>query len=108
MRCTIQAIAPQDLEWMGGLCREKNLRTIQSWPSCNKIEFSHQYYNEGTEALKEVLAGGKSLCKTEISDELARLNLHTPRKATAAARGDRGAALFGRDERQRQHVGVGG
>mgnify|MGYP002515702552 FL=1 len=90
MRCTIQAIAPQDLEWMGGLCREKNLRTIQSWPSCNKIEFSHQYYNEGTEALKEVLAGGKSLCKTEISDELARLNLpaDTPHVRQLLLRGE--------------------
>ena len=74
MRCTIQAVTPQDLAWIGALCREKNLRTIQSWPSCNQIEFSDQYYNEGTEAMKEILAGGKSLCKAEISDELARLN----------------------------------
>lgn len=74
MRCTIQAVTPQDLAWLGKLCREKNLRTIQSWPSCNHIEFSDQYYNEGAEVLKEILAGGKSLCKTEITNELARLN----------------------------------
>ena len=74
MRCTIQAVTPQDLAWMRELCREKNLRTIQSWSSCNQIEFSDQYYNEGTEALKEILASGKSLCKAEISKELARLN----------------------------------
>lgn len=74
LRCTIQAVTPQDLAWMGALCREKNLRTIQSLPGCKQIEFSDQYYNEGTEALKEILAGGKSLCKAEISEELARLN----------------------------------
>lgn len=90
MRCTIQAIAPQDLTWMGGLCREKNLRTIQSWPSCNNIEFSGQYYNEGTEAIKEILAGGKSLCKTEISDELTKRNFpaDTPHTRLLLLRGE--------------------
>ena len=53
LRCTVQAVTPQDLPWMRELCRERNLRTIQSWPSYNLCEQSAAFIQEGTEALRE-------------------------------------------------------
>lgn len=38
---------------MRELCRERNLRTIQSWPSYNLCEQSAAFIQEGTEALRE-------------------------------------------------------
>lgn len=73
LRCTVQAVTAQDYPWMLALCRERNLSTIKSWPSYNKTNFSEQYYQEGTETLKEILADGRSLTKKCIGEEMAKL-----------------------------------
>ena len=75
LRCTIQAITPADYHWMIALCRERNLRTIQSWPSCNKVPVSDSYIQEATEVLKGLLAQKKSMNKKEISKEFSTLGL---------------------------------
>lgn len=75
LRCTVQAVTPQDLPWMRELCRERNLRTIQSWPSYNMCEQSAAYIQEGTEALREILSGGKSLHKKALCEALASAGL---------------------------------
>ena len=75
LRCTVQAVTAQDYPWMLDLCRERNLSTIKSWPSYNKTNFSEQYYQEGTEALKEILADGRSLTKKCIGEEMAKLGV---------------------------------
>ena len=57
------------------LCRERNLNTIKSWPSYNQTNFSEQYYQEGTEALKDILAHNLSLTKKGIGEEMEMLGL---------------------------------
>lgn len=75
LRCTVQAVTPQDLPWMRELCRERNLRTIQSWPSYNLCEQSAAFIQEGTEALREILSGGKSLHKKALCEAVASAGL---------------------------------
>lgn len=88
-RCTVQVTTPEDYPWMVELCRERNLSTIKSWPSYTQTDFSEQYYQEGTEALKSILSQSHytvgnqenpqtiitSLSKKEISGEMAKLGL---------------------------------
>ncbi len=75
LRCTVQAVSAQDYPWMMQLCRERNLNTIKSWPSYNQTNFSEQYYQEGTEALKGILAHNLSLTKKGIGEEMEKLGL---------------------------------
>lgn len=74
-RCTVQTVCREDLPWMAALCRERNLRTIQSWPSYNLTEFSPQYLQEATDALRTLLQGGKSLTKAEIGQGMEQLRM---------------------------------
>ncbi len=75
LRCTVQVTTPKDYPWLLNLCQERNLRTIQSWPSYNQTEYSEQYHQEGTEALKNILSSNKSLTKKAISEEMTKLAL---------------------------------
>ncbi len=75
LRCTVQAVSAQDYPWLMQLCRERNLNTIKSWPSYNQANFSEQYYQEGTEALKGILAHNLSLTKKGIGVEMEKLGL---------------------------------
>ncbi len=75
LRCTVQAVSAQDYPWLMQLCRERNLNTIKSWPSYNQANFSEQYYQEGTEALKGILAHNLSLTKKGIRVEMEKLGL---------------------------------
>ena len=74
LRCTIQTVAAEDYRWMLELCRDRNLSTIKSWPSYNKADFSEQYFQEATEALKAILSD-KSLTKKRIGVEISKLGL---------------------------------
>lgn len=75
LRCTVQAVTAGDYPWLLDLCRERNLSTIQSWPSYNKTDFSEQYCQEATEALRGILASKRSLTKRQIGEEMAKLAL---------------------------------
>ncbi len=75
LRCTVQAVSAQDYPWMMQLCRERNLNAIKSWASYNQINFSEQYYQEGTEALRGILAHNLSLTKKGIGVEMEKLGL---------------------------------
>lgn len=75
LRCTVQAVTAEDYPLMHTLCSERNLRTIMSWPSYNQTTFSEQFYNEGVAALREILQGGLSFTKKEISNQFATLGL---------------------------------
>ena len=90
LRCTVQVVTAEDYPWMLELCSERNLRTILSWPSYNQTDYSEQYHQEATEALKEILSKGRctannqeatstnatiSLSKKEISEEMSKLGL---------------------------------
>ncbi len=75
LRCTVQTVSTQDYPWLMQLCRERNLNTIKSWPSYNQANFSEQYYQEGTEALKGILAHNLSLTKKGIGEEMEKLGL---------------------------------
>ena len=90
LRCTVQTVTAEDYPWILDLCRERNLRTIQSWPSYTQTDYSEQYHQEATEALKEILSKGRcstdnqgitslsgatSLSKKEISEEMGKLGL---------------------------------
>ena len=90
LRCTVQTVTAEDYPWMLELCRERNLRTILSWPSYNQTDYSEQYHQEATEALKAILSKGRcttdyqeitstnaatSLSKKEISEEMSKLGL---------------------------------
>ena len=75
LRCTVQTVTAEDYPWMLELCKDRNLNTIKSWPSYKMADFSKQYYEEATNAIKEILAGGKSMSKKRIGEELSHLGL---------------------------------
>lgn len=75
LRCTVQTVTAEDYPWMLELCKERNLSTIKSWPSYKRADFSGQYFKEATDALKEMLAGGRSMTKKRIGEEMSRLGL---------------------------------
>lgn len=75
LRCTVQTVTAEDYPWMLELCKERNLSTIKSWSSYKRADFSEQYYEEATDALKKILADGKSMTKKRVGEELSRLGL---------------------------------
>lgn len=75
LRCTVQTVTAEDYPWVLELCKERNLSTIKSWPSYKRAEFSEQYHEEATDAIKGILAGGKSMTKKRIGEEMSRLGL---------------------------------
>ena len=54
-------------------CKERNLRTLQSWHKSINVSFSESYFEEITRAMQELLAGGKSLPKKAIAEKLTTL-----------------------------------
>ena len=75
LRCTVQTVTADDYPWMLELCKERNLSTIKSWPSYKRADFSEQYCLEAADALREMLAGGRSMTKKRIGEEMSRLGL---------------------------------
>ena len=73
LRCTVQVVSQTDIGWLLPLCKERNLRTLQSWHKSINVSFSESYFEEITIALQELLAGNKSLPKKAIAEELASL-----------------------------------
>lgn len=73
LRCTVQVVSHTDIGWLLSLCKERNLRTLQSWHKSINISFSESYFKEITYALQELLAGGKSLPKRAIAEKLTTL-----------------------------------
>ena len=73
LRCTVQVVSQKDIGWLLPLCKERNLRTLQSWHKSINTLFSENYFEELTQAMQELLAGGKSLPKRAIAEELASL-----------------------------------
>ena len=73
LRCTVQVVSQKDIGWLLPLCKERNLRTLQSWHKSINISFSESHFEEITRAMQELLAGGKSLPKRAIAEELASL-----------------------------------
>ena len=74
-RCTIQAVTPHDYTWMSSLCRERNRQIIKAWARGTGAVFPETFFAEGMEALKELLAGSRSLTKSELAEGLTRLGL---------------------------------
>ncbi|GJH39987.1 hypothetical protein RCZ04_05370 [Capnocytophaga sp. HP1101] len=75
LRCTVQVVAADDIAWLTALCKDRNLRTLQSWLSTIKAQFSEAHFAEVAVALQEMLQGGKSLAKKSIANELSALGL---------------------------------
>lgn len=73
LRCTVQVVSHTDIGWLLSLCKERNLRTLQSWYKSLNVSFSESYFEEITYALQELLAGGKSLPKKAIAEKLTTL-----------------------------------
>ena len=73
LRCTVQVVSQKDIGWLLPLCKERNLRTLQSWHKSINISFSESHFEEITRAMQELLAGGKSLPKRAIAEELTSL-----------------------------------
>ena len=73
LRCTVQVVSQKDIGWLLPLCKERNLRTLQSWHKSINILFSESHFEEITRAMQELLAGGKSLPKRAIAEELTSL-----------------------------------
>ena len=73
LRCTVQVVSQTDIGWLLPLCKERNLRTLQSWHKSINTLFSENHFEELTQALQELLAGGKSLPKKAIAEELTSL-----------------------------------
>lgn len=66
LRCTVQVVSQTDIGWLLPLCKERNLRTLQSWHKSINVSFSESHFQEITQALQELLAGGKSLPKKSL------------------------------------------
>ena len=75
LRCTVQVVSQTDIGWLLPLCKERNLRTLQSWHKSINTSFSESHFQEITQALQELLAGGKSLPKKAIAEQLTSLGL---------------------------------
>ena len=75
LRCTVQAVTPQDYVNLVSLCRESNLRATRSWAKQIGEEYSEQYYSEGLDAVREILTGSKSFTKKEIATRLDILGI---------------------------------
>lgn len=73
LRCTVQVVSHTDIGWLLPLCKERNLRTLQSWHKSINTLFSENHFEELTQALQELLAGSKSLPKKAIAEELKSL-----------------------------------
>ena len=73
LRCTVQVVSHTDIGWLLPLCKERNLRTLQSWHKNINTSFSESHFQEITQALQELLAGSKSLPKKAIAEELKSL-----------------------------------
>ena len=73
LRCTVQVVSQKDIGWLLPLCKERNLRTLQSWHKSINTLFSENHFEELTQALQKFLAGGKSLPKKAIAEELKSL-----------------------------------
>ena len=73
LRCTVQVVSHTDIGWLLPLCKERNLRTLQSWHKSINVSFSESYFEEITRAMQELLAGGKSLPKKVIAERLTYL-----------------------------------
>lgn len=73
LRCTVQVVSQTDIGWLLPLCKERNLRTLQSWHKSINVSFSESYFEEITRAMQELLAGGKSLPKKVIAERLTSL-----------------------------------
>ena len=75
LRCTVQAVTPQDYVNLVSLCRESNLRATKSWAKQIGEEYSESYYREGLDAIREILTGSKSFTKKEIVARLDTLGI---------------------------------
>jgi len=75
LRCTVQVVSQTDIGWLLPLCKERNLRTLQSWHKSINVSFSGSHFEEITRAMQELLAGGKSLPKRAIAEQLTSLGL---------------------------------
>ena len=75
LRCTVQVVSQKDIGWLLPLCKERNLRTLQSWHKSINISFSESHFEEITRAMQELLAGGKSLPRKAIAEQLTSLGL---------------------------------
>ena len=75
LRCTVQVVSQTDIGWLLPLCKERNLRTLQSWHKSINISFSESHFEEITRAMQELLAGGKSLPRKAIAEQLTSLGL---------------------------------
>ena len=75
LRCTVQVVSHTDIGWLLPLCKERNLRTLQSWYKSLNVSFSESYFEEITYALQELLVGGQSLPKKAIAERLTSLEL---------------------------------
>ena len=73
LRCTVQVVSQTDIGWLLPLCKERNLRTLQSWHKSINTSFSESHFQEITQALQELFAGSKSLPKKAIAEELKSL-----------------------------------
>ena len=73
LRCTVQVVSHTDIGWLLPLCKERNLRTLQSWHKSINVSFPESYFEEITRAMQELLAGGKSLPKKAIAEKLTTL-----------------------------------
>jgi len=73
LRCTVQVVSHTDIGWLLSLCKERNLRTLQSWHKSINVSFPESYFEEITRAMQELLAGGKSLPKKAIAEKLTTL-----------------------------------
>ena len=73
LRCTVQVVSQTDIGWLLPLCKERNLRTLQSWYKSINVSFSETHIEEITRAMQELLAGGKSLPKRAIAEKLTSL-----------------------------------
>ena len=75
LRCTVQVVSQTDIGWLLPLCKERNLLPLQSWHKSINTSFSESHFQEITQALQELLAGGKSLPKKAIAEQLTSLGL---------------------------------
>lgn len=73
-RTTVQTVSADDYWTFVNLCRESSLRSMKSWGSIMRTKISEELFQEALSAFPEILKGGKSLTKKQITDSFAALH----------------------------------
>lgn len=71
LRTTWQLVCGEDLPWMISLCGKKAMAGLRGWMNSQGVSISQQEQEKVQDILVQLLSGGKSVFREDISEELS-------------------------------------